>query len=51
MSCESDKIPSQVLYLSHGGGSLRLLEDKGYQNLSNFIREITVQNKHPLCQI
>jgi 4,5-DOPA dioxygenase extradiol len=51
MSRESDKIPSLGLYLSHGGGPSPLLEDKGHQNLINFIREITVQNKHPLCQI
>ena len=51
MNRESDKIPSPVLYLSHGGGPLPLLGDKGHQNLINFIREVTVQNKHPLCQI
>jgi hypothetical protein len=51
MNRESAKIPSPVLYLSHGGGSLRLLKDKGHQNLINFIRKITVQNKHPLCHI
>jgi 4,5-DOPA dioxygenase extradiol len=32
---------SSVLYLSHGGGPLPLLGDKGHQNLINFMREVT----------
>jgi len=51
MNRESDKISSPVFYFIYGGGTLPLLGDKGYQNLINFIREVTVQNKHPLCQI
>jgi len=51
MNRESDKVPSPGLYLSHGGGTLPLLGDKDPQNLINFIQEVTVQNKHPLCQI
>ena len=50
MNRESDKMPNPVLYLSYGGGPLPLLGDKGHQKLINFIREVTVQNKHPLCR-
>jgi hypothetical protein len=35
----------------HGGDPLLLLRDKGHESLINFIREMTVQNKHPLHQI
>jgi 4,5-DOPA dioxygenase extradiol len=41
MNSESNFPPSPVLYLSHGGGPLPLLGDKGHQNLVNFIREVT----------
>jgi 4,5-DOPA dioxygenase extradiol len=32
---------SSVLYLSHGGGPLPLLGDKGHQNMIDFIRTVT----------
>ena len=41
MNSESNFPPSPVLYLSHGGGPLPLLGDKGHQNLINFFREVT----------
>ena len=41
MNHESKNRLSSVLYLSHGGGPLPLLGDKGHQNLINFIREVT----------
>jgi 4,5-DOPA dioxygenase extradiol len=41
MNNGSNFTPSPVLYLSHGGGPLPLLGDKGHQNLINFIREVT----------
>ena len=41
MNSESDIPPGSVLYLSHGGGPLPLLGDKGHQNMINFLREIT----------
>jgi 4,5-DOPA dioxygenase extradiol len=41
MSRESNILPSPVLFLSHGGGPLPLLGDKGHQEMVNFIKEIT----------
>ncbi len=41
MNSESNILPGSVLYLSHGGGPLPLLGDKGHQNMTNIIREIT----------
>jgi len=41
MISESNTPLSSVLYLSHGGGPLPLLGDKGHQNLINFIRDVT----------
>lgn len=41
MNSESNSLPSSVVYLSHGGGPLPLLGDKGHRNMINIIREIT----------
>ncbi|HEY8158969.1 MAG TPA: class III extradiol ring-cleavage dioxygenase [Methylobacter sp.] len=41
MNNESTHQRSSVLYLSHGGGPLPLLGDKGHQNLIDFIRTVT----------
>ena len=41
MNHDSKVIPSPVLYLSHGGGPLPLLNDQGHQNLIDFCREVT----------
>jgi 4,5-DOPA dioxygenase extradiol len=41
MNIESNLPLSQVLFLSHGGGPLPLLGDKGHQNLVNFFRDVT----------
>src|SRR3989304_3217423 len=41
MNNESNIPPGSVLYLSHGGGPLPLLGDKGHQNLINFLGEVT----------
>ncbi|MGZ8172227.1 MULTISPECIES: DODA-type extradiol aromatic ring-opening family dioxygenase [Methylobacter] len=40
MNSESNILPSSVVYLSHGGGPLPLLGDKGHQNMINIIREV-----------
>lgn len=40
MNSESTIIRSSALYLSHGGGPLPLLGDKGHQNMVNVIREV-----------
>jgi len=47
MNSESAIIQSSVLYLSHGGGPLPLLGDKGHQNMVNFIREVAPQLVKP----
>jgi 4,5-DOPA dioxygenase extradiol len=41
MNNESNNQRSSVLYLSHGGGPLPLLGDKGHQNMIDFIRTVT----------
>ena len=41
MNNESNNRRSSVLYLSHGGGPLPLLGDKGHQNMIDFIRNVT----------
>jgi 4,5-DOPA dioxygenase extradiol len=41
MNSASNHLPSSVLYLSHGGGPLPLLGDKGHQNMINIIKEVT----------
>jgi len=41
MNSESNSPSGSVIYLSHGGGPLPLLGDKGHQNMINIIREIT----------
>jgi aromatic ring-opening dioxygenase catalytic subunit (LigB family) len=41
MISESNNLRSSVLYLSHGGGPLPLLGDKGHQNMIDFIRTVT----------
>ena len=41
MNNESNNRRSSVLYLSHGGGPLPLLGDKGHQNMIDFIRKVT----------
>jgi 4,5-DOPA dioxygenase extradiol len=47
MNHHSKATPSPVLYLSHGGGPLPLLNDKGHQNLIDFCREITLTLARP----
>ena len=41
MNRESNSLPGSVIYLSHGGGPLPLLGDKGHQNMINMIKEVT----------
>ena len=41
MNSESNSLPGSVIYLSHGGGPLPLLGDKGHQNMINIIKEVT----------
>jgi aromatic ring-opening dioxygenase catalytic subunit (LigB family) len=41
MNSELDIPPGSVLYISHGGGPLPLLGDKGHQNMINFLGEVT----------
>jgi 4,5-DOPA dioxygenase extradiol len=41
MNSESNSPSGSVIYLSHGGGPLPLLGDKGHQNMINIIKEIT----------
>jgi len=41
MNNESNNQRSSVLYLSHGGGPLPLLGDKGHQNMIDFISTVT----------
>jgi len=41
MNSEANIRRSSVLYLSHGGGPLPLLGDKGHQNMISIIREVT----------
>lgn len=41
MNSESNNLRSSVLYLSHGGGPLPLLKDKGHQNMIDFIKKVT----------
>jgi aromatic ring-opening dioxygenase catalytic subunit (LigB family) len=41
MNSESNSLRSSVLYLSHGGGPLPLLGDKGHQDMIDFIRKVT----------
>lgn len=41
MHSESNIIQSSVFYLSHGGGPLPLLGDKGHQNMIRIIKEVT----------
>ena len=41
MNNESNNRQSSVLYLSHGGGPLPLLGDKGHQNMIDFIKTVT----------
>jgi len=40
MNKESNSLPGSVIYLSHGGGPLPLLGDKGHQNMINMIKEV-----------
>ena len=40
MNRESNSLPGSVIYLSHGGGPLPLLGDKGHQNMINMIKEV-----------
>jgi len=47
MNNASNNRQSSVLYLSHGGGPLPLLGDKGHLNLINFIREVTPTMTRP----
>jgi 4,5-DOPA dioxygenase extradiol len=47
MNRESKSLPSSVLYLSHGGGPLPLLGDKGHQNMIDVIREVTPAHAKP----
>lgn len=41
MNSESNSLTSSVLFLSHGGGPLPLLGDKGHENMIDFIKKIT----------
>ncbi|MEI8208966.1 MAG: class III extradiol ring-cleavage dioxygenase [Methylococcales bacterium] len=41
MNTEANAQRSSVLYLSHGGGPLPLLHDKGHQNMIDFIKTVT----------
>jgi aromatic ring-opening dioxygenase catalytic subunit (LigB family) len=41
MNNESNNLPGSVLYLSHGGGPLPLLGDKGHRNMIDVIRKVT----------
>jgi aromatic ring-opening dioxygenase catalytic subunit (LigB family) len=41
MDNESNNQRSSVLYLSHGGGPMPLLGDKGHQNMIDFIKTVT----------
>jgi 4,5-DOPA dioxygenase extradiol len=41
MKSESNSLPGSVIYLSHGGGPLPLLGDKGHQNMIHIIKEVT----------
>ena len=40
MNKESNSLPGSVIYLSHGGGPLPLLGDKGHQNMIDMIQEV-----------
>ncbi len=40
MNSESNSLRSSVIYLSHGGGPLPLLGDKGHQNMIAFIEQV-----------
>jgi aromatic ring-opening dioxygenase catalytic subunit (LigB family) len=41
MNNEANNLRGSVVYLSHGGGPLPLMGDKGHQNMIDFIRNVT----------
>jgi aromatic ring-opening dioxygenase catalytic subunit (LigB family) len=41
MNNEANHLQNSVMYLSHGGGPLPLLGDKGHQNMIDFIKKVT----------
>ena len=47
MNSESNSLPGSVIYLSHGGGPLPLLGDKGHEKMIKIIREITPTHVKP----
>ena len=47
MNSESNSLPGSVIYLSHGGGPLPLLGDKGHEKMIKIIREITSTHVKP----